>query len=218
MGADRASAGSEDIDLNHYDTLGLDKSASADDVKKAYRKKASEAHPDRQDATGDMVAINRAYETLGVAERRRRYDATGEDGIPKTADEDGRDLLMTFFTEAITRNPEGDWVAHVTEMIKANLEGSGRVIAGCVLQAARFEKAAKRVKVKSGENLVLRLIEQQLTVCNQKRIAAERAKVATEKAQAMLANYDIEAVPMPPQLALDSFSVPEPGIWGGYPQ
>jgi molecular chaperone DnaJ len=64
-----------------YDTLGVSKNASADDIKKAYRKLAREYHPDRN--PGDANAETRfkevqgAYDILSDAEKRKQYDAWG---------------------------------------------------------------------------------------------------------------------------------------------
>ena len=62
---------------NYYDILGIDKNASAEDIKKAYRKKALEYHPDRG---GDEVKFKEAaeaYETLSDDQKRREYDMFG---------------------------------------------------------------------------------------------------------------------------------------------
>lgn len=65
--------------MNPYETLGLDETADADAIKKAYRAKAKATHPDIQD--GDRAAfenVNRAYVVLRDPESRAHYDATGE--------------------------------------------------------------------------------------------------------------------------------------------
>lgn len=66
-----------------YATLGVTPDASAANIKAAFRKKASEAHPDREGgSTEAMKAINEAWAVLGDPERRARYDQTGDTREP----------------------------------------------------------------------------------------------------------------------------------------
>ena len=66
---------------DYYKILGIPKSASQDEIKKAYRKLAVKYHPDKN--AGDKTAeakfkeINEAHEVLGDAEKKRRYDELG---------------------------------------------------------------------------------------------------------------------------------------------
>jgi len=59
---------------NFYQTLGVDKNASEDDIKKAYRKLASQHHPDRGGDTKKFQDIEEAYRTLSNPETRAQYD------------------------------------------------------------------------------------------------------------------------------------------------
>ena len=67
-----------------YDTLGVKKNASADEIKKAYRKLAAQYHPDKN--PGDSSAeekfkeVQNAYDTLSDPEKRKQYDRFGENG------------------------------------------------------------------------------------------------------------------------------------------
>lgn len=63
---------------DYYDILGIDKSASKDDVKRAFRKLAAKYHPDKK--TGDEAKfkeISEAYSVLGDDKKHAEYDAYG---------------------------------------------------------------------------------------------------------------------------------------------
>ncbi len=64
---------------NPYETLGVAPNASQDDIRKAYRKAAKETHPDlnpgKPEAEKRFKEINAAYDIIGDADKRKRYDA-----------------------------------------------------------------------------------------------------------------------------------------------
>ena len=59
---------------NPYQTLGVNRDATADDIKRAYRKLASKHHPDRGGDTKTFQEIQTAYDTLSDPKRRSAYD------------------------------------------------------------------------------------------------------------------------------------------------
>jgi molecular chaperone DnaJ len=65
---------------DHYKTLGVDRKASQEDIKKAYRKLARKYHPDTNKEAGAeerFKQISEAYDVLGDPEKRKRYDRGG---------------------------------------------------------------------------------------------------------------------------------------------
>ena len=64
---------------DYYKTLGVDKKATAEEIKKAYRKLARQYHPDRnpddKQAEARFKEISQAHDVLGDPEKRRQYDS-----------------------------------------------------------------------------------------------------------------------------------------------
>lgn len=63
---------------DYYDILGIKKDASADEVKKAFRRLARKHHPDAGGDEEKFKEINEAYEVLSDAEKRKQYDQFGQ--------------------------------------------------------------------------------------------------------------------------------------------
>ncbi|MEM6332250.1 MAG: DnaJ C-terminal domain-containing protein [Planctomycetota bacterium] len=67
---------------DYYQTLGVSRSASADDIKRAYRKLAQKLHPDRNkasDAAEQFSKVSEAYDVLSDPDKRQKYDQFGAD-------------------------------------------------------------------------------------------------------------------------------------------
>jgi len=66
---------------DYYEVLGVSKDASADEIKKAFRRAAIEHHPDRGGDEAKFKEINEAYEVLKDPSKRQRYDQFGHAGV-----------------------------------------------------------------------------------------------------------------------------------------
>jgi molecular chaperone DnaJ len=74
---------------DYYETLGVQRSASKDDIKKAYRKLAMKYHPDMnkdktKEAEEKFKELSEAYEVLADDEKRQKYDRFGHEGVQST--------------------------------------------------------------------------------------------------------------------------------------
>ncbi|MFP3871421.1 MAG: molecular chaperone DnaJ [Candidatus Natronoplasma sp.] len=97
---------------DYYDILGVDRDASKEEIKKAYRKKAKKYHPDKnpdntEEAREKFKKISEAYEVLADDEKRKRYDRYGKRGVKQDFGEGGfqwsdfshRDDVEDIFSE-----------------------------------------------------------------------------------------------------------------------
>ena len=105
----------DEEDVNLYAVLGLESTATQEEIKKAYRKSALIYHPDKhvsstedakQAASRKFQQVGFAYAVLGDKKRRAKYDATGstEDGFDLAEGEDGWEAYFEALFESVTRN------------------------------------------------------------------------------------------------------------------
>ncbi|MBN2167904.1 MAG: molecular chaperone DnaJ [Actinobacteria bacterium] len=110
-----------DIKKDLYEILGVSRSASKEDIKGAYRKKARECHPDvaHNDPEGErkFKELTFAYEVLSDPQKRRDYDTWGLDGLRRGAGSDFNgfgnisDLFDAFFGGGFT-DPFGGFTSN----------------------------------------------------------------------------------------------------------
>lgn len=78
---------------DYYEILGVPRTATEEEIKKAYRKLAVQYHPDKnpgnKEAEEKFKEINEAYEVLSDKEKRARYDQFGHAGVGSSAASDG---------------------------------------------------------------------------------------------------------------------------------
>lgn len=87
----------------HYESLGVDPAAPADQIKKAYRRKAMKHHPDRGGKREEFLAIQLAYDTLSDARKRAYYDAHGEDEPEQNIEQAARAEVCGLFMRLVDK-------------------------------------------------------------------------------------------------------------------
>ena len=89
---------------DHYTALGLASSATLADIKKAFRQKASQYHPDRNtdaDAPARFRTVQEAYEVLSDDARRLAYDDNRRRNLLDDPAQTARDIWQTYFEPLI---------------------------------------------------------------------------------------------------------------------
>ena len=166
--------------MSHYETLGVESDATAEEIKSGFRRAAAKAHPDKGGSHEAMSKVNKAYQVLSDAQAREHYDATGQDG-PEAVD-GASEMLMELFDMAITAC-DGDVVSFVRGRLAAASDELKIKRKECERQITKLSKKIGRVKVKGDatnyfEILLGKKIEEQkarLSVINR---TAENVKQA----------------------------------------
>lgn len=89
---------------DHYTALGVASSATLADIKKAFRQKASQYHPDRNpdaDAPARFRAVQEAYEVLSDDARRLAYDDNRRRNLLDNPAQTARDIWQAYFEPLI---------------------------------------------------------------------------------------------------------------------
>lgn len=101
-----------------YDRLGLAREATPEEIKRAYRKRAAQYHPDKPGGCREKFQeIQEAYEILSDPAQRKQYDETGEVGTPMWMK-----VLLGLFEKALSEADERtDLVQWVRNQIKGGM-------------------------------------------------------------------------------------------------
>lgn len=144
---------------DHYETLGVARDATADEIRAAYRKAASKAHPDRNG--GDiarMQAVNAAYEVLGNPDSRAAYDRgehdTSPDAIPRA-------ILREIFGKAIQENAP-DVLKFAHGALDSAKQGAREQAAKTRAAIHRLENQRNRITAKTSRDAYHAILERSI--------------------------------------------------------
>lgn len=152
---------------DYYKVLGVSKDASQEQIKKAYRKKALENHPDRnpndKEAEQRFKEISEAYEVLSNEEKRKIYDKFGKDGLQGAQFDGGGHGGFSSMEEALRTFMGAFGGMHSDNVFESFFGGGGRGSGHHVSQGASkkvnvkisFEEAVKGVEKEAVINTMI---------------------------------------------------------------
>lgn len=184
--------------MNLYEALGVEPTATAEEIRAAYRALAREHHPDMGGDGERMAAVNTAYAVLSDPERRAAYDATGEADAAAQIEREARETLAHMLSQGLESS--GDLLANVLRAIDASRSNAAAAKANFERRASALRaRRGKITRADGGENLVVHLIDQALQQIEAERERAEKAVKVFDAAEEMLSAYSSTEA-MPPQM------------------
>jgi curved DNA-binding protein CbpA len=142
-----------------YETLGVSKTASKADVKRAFRKKAKSAHPDAGGTAEDFAKLSKAYRILSDPQLRLTYDTTGN-AEPEPDNDEVLGLQIALqaveYVLAVCERRAMDpcsinVIKDARTKIEQDIAGIEKVIAGIRKTIRKAEKLLSRFKAKKGK-------------------------------------------------------------------
>jgi curved DNA-binding protein CbpA len=183
--------------MSHYDTLGVPPDAGADEIKTAFRRKASEHHPDKGGDDKAMAEVNRAYAVLSDPARRQQYDTTGDD-----AEEDRAKLVanivMSAFAQVLTNGSEHGVLQQAKEFLRSRVASLKLDVDKHQAQTAKLKRQRDKVQRKEGVNLYHGLIDSQVSNLDDLISETEKAVTLLNEALAALDAYEANEQPAGP--------------------
>lgn len=148
----------------HYEALGVKDDATPAEIKKAYRAKAREKHPDKGGDDVEFAEVADAYKVLSDPERRLLYDATGSDREAPPIEDEAQKILLSLFSNALSIDLDigVGIVTVVREQIKDIGNSFMKQRKDLTARKKKLEKKRGKVKSTAEVNLVHMLIDQDL--------------------------------------------------------
>lgn len=190
--------------MNLYADLGVDEAASAADIKRSFKRRASKSHPDKGGSTEEFQKVQRAYAVLSDESKRKRYDETGQDGDLPDLRVMAQVQLSALFCQLIEKS-DPDTTPFIDQLKRICNEGLVMGRQQLRQQEAKIAKLAVakcrlgRKKVE-GPNFLAAALAQQTQQANAQLEGIKQNLALGDEMLKLLADYEYSAdAPKPPE-------------------
>lgn len=196
-----------------YEILGVEITATQDEIKKAYRQMSKDHHPDKMGDSSKQAEINNAYEVLSDPMRRKRYDETGQE---KDLERNAKiqQFFSTIFLRLIEQSEDPgkiDLINQGIECVDALLEDCSDNLKGVRKSLNKYSRAIEKLKTRGDKNLIM-IIQRQIDGCTQSINAEEENIEFIKEMRELISDYDFEFEKQPDRNPFSPLSYRDSGI------
>ena len=130
-------------DFDPYNTLGVSANAGTDEIKKAFKERAKETHPDKGGSAEEFDKVGKAYRLLTDQRAREKYDKTGStDDVVENTIANAVNMLGIRFTMvvAVPGADREDIIRLIRKSLEKDLDDNNKVMNTAKTQIQLIEK------------------------------------------------------------------------------
>jgi curved DNA-binding protein CbpA len=159
---------------NPYEILGVPRDADAATIRRAFRKKVRNSHPDGGGSTESFNALKSAYDILSDPDRRRLYDETGDTRDPSNDPHLAKiiEILSFGLDQAIMKlNITGSWrdteiIPNIIEILTEGLNETSKQKSAFDFLAEQSRRIKGKFRVTGGNNVIEFAIDKRIDACS----------------------------------------------------
>ncbi len=194
--------------MDPYEILNLGKDATSDDVKKAYRDRAKEAHPDTGGSADKFALVKLAADILGDEERRKKFDETGS--TDESSPDNAQSAIHSEIAWALAMSMQQaemsgmvleqvDIVDQMDKYLQQKLISAKTDHGTATKTMDKLNRVKGRFKVNQGRNILSDMIQTQINNVVSTIANIDRSIESGTGALALLEGYEFETAPAEPQ-------------------
>lgn len=188
-----------------YGALGVNPEATPDDIKSAFKRRAKATHPDAGGSAEAFAIVKLAHTILSDAEKRAKYDATGEveeDRPQATIDQEAMGLIGSMLGIFATQDDDPfskDLLGLMRRQVNERKQQANKAIAQLERAETRVKRLAARFTRKGdGENRLAAMLEWQARTTGDGIRQSRHVIAVCERAVEILADYEFQRDPSSP--------------------